>query len=309
MPSTPYLLGIEIGGSKLQIVTGTREGTILDRQRMTAQRSQGAEGIREQIKATITRLRPQFQWEAVGVGYGGPVDWTTGRICCSHHVEGWTDFALGDFLRELTGLPVAVDNDSNTAAYGEAHRGAGAGFNPVFYTNSGSGIGGGLVVDGEIYHGATPGESELGHVRLDKQGTILEDRCSGWAVDKKIRELSALNPGSALTRLAAGKTGGEARALGPALRENCPLAQQILNGTAEDLAFALSHAIHLFHPQAVVLGGGLALIGEPWREAVTTALPRFVMHAFAPGPQVRLAALGEDAVPVGALLLAAMARS
>ena len=302
-----YLLGIEIGGSKLQIVTGTPDGAIVDRHRMNAERSRGAEGIREQIRATIAHLKLRFQWDAIGVGYGGPVDWITGRICCSHQVEGWDDFPLGDFLRGITGLPVAVDNDSNTAAYGEAIRGAGAGFNPVFYTNSGSGLGGGLIVNGNIYHGAKPGESELGHVRLDKQGAILEDRCSGWAVDKKIRELTALNPGSALARLSSGMNGGQARALVPALQEGCPLARQILAETAEDLAFALSHAIHLFHPQVVVLGGGLAMIGEPWRDAIAAALPRFVMHAFAPGPGIRLAAHGEDTVPVGALLLAANA--
>jgi glucokinase len=302
-----FLLGIEIGGSKLQIVTGAADGTIVDRQRISAERSQGAAGIREQIESAVTRLQPRFRWDAVGVGYGGPVDWTTGRICCSHQVEGWNDFALGDWLRALTGLPVAVDNDANVAAYGEARRGVGAGFNPVFYTNSGSGIGGGLVVDGKIYHGAKPGESELGHVRLDKQGTTVEEHCSGWAVDKKVRELAARNPGSALGRLAADMNGGEARALGPALREKCPFAQRILGETAEDLAFALSHATHLFHPQVIVLGGGLALIGEPWREAIATALPHFVMGAFAPGPPVRLTGLGEDAVPLGALLLAGMA--
>jgi len=301
------LLGIEIGGSKLQLVSGTADGVILDRQRMIAESSRGGAGIREQIAATIMRLQPQFQWDAIGVGYGGPVDWKTGRICCSHQVEGWSDFALGDWLRELTGLPVAVDNDSNVAAYGEAQRGAGVGFDPVFYTNSGSGVGGGLVVDGKIYHGATPGEAEFGHVWLDREGATVEKRCSGWAVDKRVREVAARNPESALGRLAAGMNGGEARALAPALRAQCPLARQILDDTAEDLALGLSHVTHLFHPQVIVLGGGLALIGEPWREAIATALPRFVLRAFAPGPEVRLAGLGEDIVPVGALLLAGMA--
>ena len=69
------------------------------------------------------------------------------------------------------------------AALGEAMRGAGVGFNPVFYVTLGSGVGGGLVVDGRIYHGAKPGEAEIGHVRLDRNGTIVEARCSGWAVD------------------------------------------------------------------------------------------------------------------------------
>ena len=176
------LLGIEIGGSKLQLVTGTADGRIADRQRLTVDRARGGAGIRDQIRETFTLLQPRFQWRAVGVGFGGPVDWRTGRICCSHHLAGWNEFALGDWLRELTGLPVAVDNDTNVAAYAEARLGAGVGADPVFYTNSGSGVGGGLIADGRIYHGAKPGEAEFGHLRLDRRGVIVESRCSGWAV-------------------------------------------------------------------------------------------------------------------------------
>jgi len=81
-------------------------------------------------------------------------------------------------------------------------------------------------------------------------------------------------------------------------------AQRILRETAEDLAFALSHVVHLFHPQIIVIGGGLAGVGEPLRAAVESALRPFLMEVFAPGPRIALAALGEDAVPVGALELA-----
>jgi len=301
-------LGIEIGGSKLQLVTGTGDGGIVDRQQLAVDRTLGGAGIRGQIEAAVRRLQPQFRWGAVGVGYGGPVDWATGQICCSHHVQGWEDFPLGEWLRELSGLPVVVDNDTNVAAFGEAQRGAGIGRDPVFYTNSGSGVGGGLVVSGKIYHGAKPGEAEFGHLLLDSHGTTVEERCSGWAVDKQVREAAAREPASALARLASDAPGSEARALGPALAANCPFARQILDRTACDLAFALSHVVHLFHPEVIVLGGGLALTGEPWRLAVAEALPRFVMRAFAPGPQVLLAGLGENAVPAGALLLAKTAR-
>src|SRR5437867_2964353 len=86
-----------------------------------------------------------------------------------------------------TKIQVTVDNDANIGALGEAVRGAGVGKNPVFYVTLGSGVGGGLVVDGSIYHGATPGEAEIGHVRLDRTGLRVEERCSGWAVDEKIR--------------------------------------------------------------------------------------------------------------------------
>src|SRR5882724_3464993 len=138
-------LGIEIGGTKLQLVLGER-GKIKERRRLTVEPRLGAEGIREQIKKAL----PEFGGSigAVGVGFGGPVDWKTGRIYRSHQIEGWSEFDLGSWLRELTRTPVRVDNDANVAALGEALHGAGKGLNPVFYVTLGSGVGGGLVLNG-----------------------------------------------------------------------------------------------------------------------------------------------------------------
>ncbi len=301
-------LGIEIGGTKLQIVTGDEHGNILERRRLAVDKAKGGEGIREQIKTTLPELIADAKPAAIGVGFGGPVDWKTGKICCSHQIEGWSEFDLGDWLRSLTKLPVKVDNDANVASLGEALKGAGVGFNPSFYITMGSGVGGGLAVNGQIYHGAKPGEVEIGHVRLDRRGTIVESRCAGWAVDRKIRALKKTHPRSALSRMLDKTPGGEARHLAPALAKGDKAAKQVLAETAEDLAFGLSHVVHLLHPEVVILGGGLSLIGEPLRQAVADVLPRFVMEAFAPGPQIKLAALGEDPVPVGALLLAKSAQ-
>src|SRR5438552_7554260 len=298
------LLGLEIGGSKLQIVVGNASANLIDRRRLTVERAKSGAGIREQIEATLAELIPATDPSAIGVGFGGPVDWKTGQICRSHQIEGWADFKLRDWLQTLSGLPVCVDNDANTAAFGEALHGAGVGLNPVFYVTLGSGVGGGLVVDGQIYHGAKPGEAEIGHVRLDREGTILESRCSGWAVDAKIRRLKTTDPVSPLAKLLGDSTGGEAKYLAPAWQQGDRAAKRILTETAEDLAFGLSHVVHLFHPEVIILGGGLSLAGEPLRAAVESALRVFTMAAFAPGPRICLAALGEDAVPVGALELA-----
>src|SRR5206468_6638573 len=128
----------------------------------------------------------------------------------------------------LTGHAVRVDNDANLGALGESMRGAGIGFNPVFYITLGSGVGGGLVVDGKIYHGANPGEAEIGHVRLDRQGTTVESRCSGWAVDQRIRRLQSSGSSSLLGQLGADSPGAEARHLPRALQGNDPAAQLIL---------------------------------------------------------------------------------
>ena len=296
-------LAIEIGGSKLQLFVGEATGAISHRNRLQVSPARGGEGIREQIRATLPGMLKQWNPEGICVGFGGPVDWRNGKVARSHQIEGWSEFPLGSWLQELSGKPVRIDNDANLGALGEATCGAGKGFDPVFYVTLGSGVGGGLVSKGEVYHGSHPGESEIGHVRLDRDGTIVEHRCSGWAVDAKIRESHSPN----LRALIAGMNGGEARVLPKALEAKDPDAVRILRETASDLAFGLSHVVHLFHPAVIVLGGGLSLVGEPLRSAVAEALPEFVMEVFAGSTQVRLAMLGEDAIPVGCLVQAAKA--
>jgi len=297
-----HFLAIEIGGTKLQVCAGTADGAIVARARFAVDRAGGGEGIRAQIIGALPDLIAKWSPRAIGVGYGGPVDWKTGRIKCSHHIAGWDNFPLGDWLREGTSLPVFVENDANVAALGEAVHGAGRDANPVLWVNSGSGVGGGLVVAGHIYHGAVPGEIEIGHIRLERDGTIVEDRCSGWAVDRAVRDAVKEDPQSVLAQLAAKSEPG-ARILAPAIAAGCPFADRILTGAMDELAFALSHAVQLLHPEMIVVGGGLGLIGEPLRARLAAALPRWVMDAFVPGPRIELAALGEDAVPVGALAL------
>ena len=297
-----HFLAIEIGGTKLQVCAGTPGGAIVERVRFSVEREAGGEGIRAMIAGALPGLIARWKPQAVGVGYGGPVDWRTGRIRCSHHVPGWNDFPLGDWLRERADVPVIVDNDANVAALGEALHGAGRGASPVFWVNSGSGVGGGLVVDGRLYHGAVPGEMEIGHVRLGRDGTIVEDRCSGWAVDRAVRAAVEKDPASVLARC-ANESRPDARCLAPALAAGCPVADRVLAAAMDELAFALGNVVQLLHPEVIVVGGGLSLVGEPLRERLAAALPRWVMDAFAPGPRVVLAELKEDAVPVGALAM------
>lgn len=309
-------IGIEIGGTKLQVVTADPTGRIDQRFRYRVDPAQGADGILAQLATTIRQL-PQPP-QAVGVGFGGPLDWQTGRIATSHQVSGWAGLGLGDWLRELLpGARVRIENDANTAALGEARQGVATGFSRIFYVTLGSGVGGGLVVDGQLYHGAIPGEAEIGHLWLvppgdDSPGQTLEQTVSGWAVDRQIKALLPQLPAdSVLKQLAtdAQQAGTDserlARFLHPAYEAGDPVARMLIEQVGSVLALGLSHVVHLFHPDALVLGGGLSGIGEPLRAAVRQALPRFVMQAFQPAPIVLLAKLGEDAVPIGALALLA----
>lgn len=293
-------LGIEIGGTKLQVVTGAGT-TIRQHFRYTVDKARGAAGILAQIEDAIQKITEPVQ--TVGVGFGGPVDTQTGRIATSHQIAGWAGFDLAAWLRQRTAAEqVRVENDANVAALGEALHGAGRKFRHVFYVTLGSGVGGGMVVNGNIYHGMPPGETEIGHIRLDKSGKTVESVCSGWAVDQEIRRaLADLSPESVLKQLVGTNTAGEARFLREAFDRGDPTARQIFERLADDLAFGLSHVVHLLHPDVIVLGGGLSLTGEPLRAAVEARLPSYIMGAFQPGPAVRLAELGEKTVPIGAL--------
>ena len=301
--STPLRIGIEIGGTKQQIVAGNEQGNIVDRCRFSTDPKANASEIQNRIAEELTKLIATHQPERIGVGFGGPVDIAQGKIATSHQIAGWSGFPLSDWLHDLSGLPIIIENDSNCAALAEALRGAGRGFDPAFYMNMGSGVGGGLVIDGKIYHGDSPGEVEVGHLRLDTTGTTVEDRCSGWAVDHAIREAVKTNPDCPLAQLLGVETGGEAKHLAEALAQDDSTAQGILETVTRDLAFALSHVVHLFHPQIIILGGGLSLVGAPLRKRIEKQLPQFLMEIYGNGPEIKLAELGEDAVPAGSLLM------
>ena len=296
-------LGIEIGGTKLQIVSGYADGSLLSAKHFAVKKEQGAAGIRSTLEEIIQKEYQGNDIAAAGVGFGGPVNRTTGTIETSFQIEGWSGFALKEWLASVTHLPVFIENDANVAALGEAVHGIGKNYQNVLYITIGSGVGGGLVVNKKIYHGALPGEIEIGHIQMDRNGTTLQDKCSGWAVDEKIRAAANKNPGGILAKLAKTQQDAAAMVLTEALNANDADGLRIFEETTDDLAFGLSHAIHLLHPELVVLGGGLSFLGDVLQQSVAKKLPRYLMKAFAPGPPVRLSQLQEKAVPVGALVL------
>jgi glucokinase len=295
-------IGIEIGGTKLQIVCGHADGTLLSTHRFEVNKNEGATGIINNIEAIIREYKAE-EISAIGVGFGGPVNRLTGQIETSFHIEGWSGFAFTNWLQGVANVPVFIENDANVAALGEATLGAGKSHNAVLYITLGSGVGAGLVIDQQIYHGAVPGELEIGHLQMDRNGTTLQDVCSGWGVDEKIRAAIGRDPNGILAKLANGKTSGEAVFLLDAMKTNDAVASTIFEETTDDFAFGLSHAVHLLHPDVIVLGGGLTFMGDVLQNSIAEKLPKYLMKAFAPGPPIQLSQLKEKAVPVGCLVL------
>lgn len=301
-----YYLGIEIGGTKFQAVIGDSKARIVDRYRSTVDRNLGGAGIREEIRKATDHFQ-KYKPAAIGVGFGGPVDFEKGKICTSHQIAGWNDFPLATWLGKLSGLPVQVDNDANTAALAEALSGSRKKNRRIFYVTLGSGMGGGMILDGKIYHGEKPGEAEIGMMPFDRDSHTMESQCCGWSVDGKIREYARLNPLSIMAGLTSGMNGGESKYLSEALSQRDPGAIRILDETAENIAFALSYVVLLFHPKIIIIGGGLSLVGEPLFKRINDFLPKFVVKTFHPVPEVTIAGHGEDVVCIGALILAKQA--
>ncbi len=341
-------LGIEIGGTKLQLGVGLGDGsrlTVLER--LYVRYQDGAEGILAKLEQIALPLIAQYRVAAVGIGFGGPVDADAGRTLLSHQVDGWGDFPLIDWCREKLGAPAVLGNDSDLAGLAEARFGAGRGREVVFYTNIGSGIGGALVIGGELYRGGGGIASELGHLRVgpqsDRPDQTVESIASGWGIAAAARtyvsdpdshalslapdEGRPWHPEAVRHRLIAREEADEKYAAD--LRRRCDsdieqlsaaivaeaaaagnqLAREIYDHVCRTYGWAIAQMITLLAPNAVVIGGGVALAGEelllaPLREYVD----RYVFPPLRETFEIVPAALGEEMVVHGALALAAECR-
>ena len=317
------LIGLEIGGTKLQIGLGDGNGVITRLLAFRVDPPRGAEGIRAQILDAFRSLGEDAAAaaEALGIGFGGPVDPVRGVVTRSHQIAGWDEFPLADWVRSALRVPiVAVQNDADTAALGEARFGAGAGVSPVLYVNSGSGIGGGLILDGAIYSGSGTGAMEIGHLRIEETDPdgfrshiprTLEDIASGWGIAAAARELAEREAGEGrrsapLLEMVAGDPSRiTAETVASAARAGSPLAGRVLARATTAMGRALAHAVTLMAPRRVILGGGVSLMDDDlWLDPIRRVLDERVFPPFRGSFDVVTAALGQDVVVHGALALA-----
>lgn len=340
-------LGLEIGGTKLQLGVGPGDGSpLVALERFDVKPEGGATGILAQIDQAAARLMGQHELEAVGIGFGGPVDPAAGRVVKSHHIEGWDDFALVEWCRQKFGLPVALGNDADVAGLAEARFGAGQGANPVFYITIGTGIGGGLILDRQIYRGNGAGAAELGHLRpglhADRPDQTIESFAAGWGIaaaaqarlaDPVSHRLSPLRSESGLRRpedvrqrlieveeadeesaadlleRCDGQLDGlTAKIVAEAAAEGNALAQEVLSRAWQALGWGIGQMITLLAPEVVVIGGGVSLMGETLLFGpLRQEVRRYVFPPFLDTYRIVPATLGEEVVIHGALALASEA--
>ncbi len=314
------LLAIEIGGTKLQLAVGSGDGRPpVALVRADVDPANGAEGIRRQVEEMADPLVREHDVRRIGIGFGGPVDSAAGRTITSHQVQGWDQFPIARWCHEVLGLPAVLGNDSDLAGLAEARFGAGKGHRIVFYTNVGSGIGGALVIDGEVYPGSGGVASEIGHLRpgLDcsESAQTLESLASGWAITAAVRQAlqQASGPSNAendvrdLRARCSGRLDRlDTRMIAAAAAEGNRLAVATFDRACRAYGWAIAQMITLLAPSVVVVGGGVALVGEElWFKPLRAYVGQYTFPPLANTVEIVPASLGEEVVLHGALAVAA----
>jgi glucokinase len=312
-------LGIEIGGTKLQFGIGLGDGSdFVAFERRTVDIPRGAEGIREQIRSVGQDLVAAHGVQRIGYGFGGPVLGAQGIVQKSHQVAGWDNFPIVQWTQSELGVPTVLGNDCDVAALAEACFGAGRDARSVFYVTVGTGIGGGLVFDRRIHGTDRPAAAEIGHLRpgLDATQSIhtVESLAAGpgiaLAARTHLTELLRNGSHSPDVRDLLDRCDGQldllaTKDIGEAAIGGNRIAREQYIAAMRVLGWAIAQVVTVIAPEAVIVGGGVSLVGEqvfftPLREAVR----RYVFPPLAESYRLLPAALGESVVVHGALALA-----
>ena len=275
-----YVVGVDIGGTNVVVGTMPEDGSrVLGLRKERTLVTDGPDAVVEQIarmvKASLAEARTALGAAAlevagVGIGAPGPLDTTNGIVLLTPNL-GWRNFPLRDRVRDAVGFPAALDNDANCAIFGEWWRGAAAGADIVVGLTIGTGIGGGIVFGGEIFHGASDIAGEIGHMTIDSTGRrckcgnygCLEAYASGTAIAE--RAVEGLESG-ALSRLAA-YVDGDLRAITAqivydAARDGDEYALEVIHDTARFLGAGVANLLNIFNPEIVVICGGVTAAGD-----------------------------------------------
>ena len=307
-----YGFGVDLGGTTVKIAYFDEHGTMLNKWEIPTVTAGGGAQILPDIAASIKGYMDEHDIApasivGIGIGVPGPVD---GKGVVNKCINlGWGVFNISEALSELTGFPVKAGNDANVAALGEYWKGGGQGYNNMVFATLGTGVGGGIVIDGHLLHGAHGSGGEIGHLVLNRDETdqcgcgkrgCVEQYCSATGIVRMAyKHLAATDAFSSLRILEsisckdifdAGKAGDA-------------VALEILDKYYSLLGEFLANLCCVVNPEAVVLGGGVSKAGKVLIEGTKPYFLKNVFHA-ASNVRFELASLGNDAGAYGAFKLA-----
>lgn len=309
--------GIDMGATHLMILIANFAGQVLAEREIPFDVVLGPQAGLEQVDQLLRELSKSIglglqNLAAVGMGVPGPIVTEAGMVIAPPIMPGWDRFPIRDTLeKRWQGIPVSLNNDAEMGALGEWAYGAERGVEHLAYIKIGSGVGAGLLIDGQIYRGATGSAGEIGHTTIEENGLLCSCGNRGC--------LETLTGGKAIARIAQEAIRRKARTrlaeiqpvenitavdVANAARGGDLTAQQILITAGDHLGIAIASLVNLFNPNVIVVGGGVAQIGDLFLEPVRKAVQKRSLPAAAQAVRITTALLGRRSSGMGAVVQA-----
>lgn len=312
--SNQRYIGVDLGGTNIQAGVVDASGEVISRAKAKTHADRGLDAVVERlIKLTHDVCEKADQdlesIAAMGIGAPGTVDSKRGMVTKAVNLR-WNDVPLGEMLKRKLKLPVIVDNDVNVGAWGEYVCGAGKGYGDQMAIFVGTGVGGGLVINGKIYHGHHLTAGEIGHTIIHADAGLgqrtLENMASRTSIVNLLSQLIKSNHPSMLVKLTEGDLDRiRSKVLAQAYQENDALTMEIIRRAATHLGASIASTVTLLSLSCVVIGGGVTeALGEPWVAEVKRAYRQFVFPADLQEVPILACQLQDDAGVIGAALIA-----
>jgi len=305
--------GVDLGGTNLKLGLVSAEGELLLRHSAATEADRGPDHVLARIAGAVRALCEAAPIDladvsAVGVGAPGPLDSRAGVVVFAPNLPGWRDVPVSDRLHQNLGRPVILENDANAAAYGEFRCGAGRDVRNLALLTLGTGIGGGIILDGRLFRGSTDTGAELGHMVIRHGGRrcgcgnrgCLEAYASATAVVARMGERIEAGDPSAL----AERPDFTCRDVFEAAEGGDALAKRIVEETADYLAAGITSILHVLNPEMVVLTGGMMGAGDEFLNGIRRRVRETAFERASSGCEICWSTLGGDAGILGAALAA-----
>jgi glucokinase len=303
-----HFIGVDLSGATMHAALITGEGQVIERRESPLER----EAVSAQVARAVTELRdvaPNIK--AIGVGIPGLVNRQTDRVIVSTDLPTLVRGDIHIELMKATGLRVELENDANAAAYGEYKVGAGRGSRDMFYATIGTGIGGAIILDGKLWVGASGFAGEFGHITINAEGIecicgntgCLETVASAPNIVRRANERLYRDNTSSLSRLAMNKEFTAADIVSEA-KNGDDFSLLMIERTGKYIGAAVASVINLLNIERIVLGGGVMEAGDLILDPVIREAERRAFQPCFESTQIAAAALGTDAVSIGAAMLA-----
>ena len=307
--------GVDLGGTKIHTVVANAEGSVLGEDRRPTDAAEGPDAVVARIAASVRAAAgqagaPVDALLGVGISSPGPCDPKRGVVTNAPNLPGFHDIPLTRLVGAALGLPALLENDANAACYGEFRFGAGRGLRHIVYVTLGTGIGGGIIIDGKIYEGASGAAGEVGHIVVDHDGPpcncggrgCVEALASGPAIARAATEAVAEGRSPALARLAAGGR-LTAELVHQAALQGDETAREIIGRAGYFLGVGLIGVLNTLNPQALILGGGLVGLGDLYLGPAISVAKSDAFQQIMADVTITTAALGARAGALGAAAL------